>query len=207
MHYLWGYSLSCKWIPQPDEQLQSLQSDCWTVRERVKPDSAANPERQKKKERWTQYVSDEKRRWYRDSCEVYLCDVGSTCITNTIEGQVERQEVLVRGVFCWERGPDQTSALVSYPVISQGQVSEPWPKRHTQWDQTCLCFWTRSVWLCELCDSRAAFREKMVVTVLWKRVALQCHNSDKDHRAGDGSVTLFAQLIRFILRCALPLQI
>lgn len=47
MHYLRGSSLSCKWIPRPDMQLQSLQSDCWPARDKAELDSAAGPERQK----------------------------------------------------------------------------------------------------------------------------------------------------------------
>ncbi len=91
---------------------------------------------------------------------IYLCDICSTCVTNRIERQVEWQEVLVGRSGWWENRPNQASALVSYPVISQGQVSDAWPKKRMTWIVWCLCFyecksafiWTSSGPLCEICN-------------------------------------------------------
>ena len=49
---------------------------------------------------------------------LYLCDMCSACIPYSIEGQVEWHKVLVSRSGCWESRPNQTSALISYPVIS-----------------------------------------------------------------------------------------
>lgn len=142
------------------------------------------------------------RQKYAISSGLYLCDMCSTCITNRIECQVEWHEALIGRSGRWESRPNYTSNFISYPVISQGQVCEAWPKntQHTRvWECKLRFIWTISVTLCEtfplLGHSLAVFREKKVVALLWKSVALQCHSTNIKQRLGEGSITFSIWMI------------
>lgn len=118
-------------IPQPAEQLLHLQPDCCTARERAKYDSAAGPEAKQDGDRdiSSAVTQGTYTREYAISSGLYLSDKCSTCITYTVERQVEWQEVFVGRPGCRKRWTNQASAFNSYPVISQRQVSEAGSKK------------------------------------------------------------------------------
>lgn len=66
-------------------------------------------------------------------CECYLCNMCCPCVTDRIKGQVERQEVLVGRFNGGQSRTDEPSTLVSNPVVSQGQVSEPGGESYQLW--------------------------------------------------------------------------
>lgn len=119
-------------IPQPAEQLLHLQPDCCTARERAKYDSAAGPEAKQDGDRdiSSAVTQGTYTREYAIRSGLYLSDKCSTCITYTVERQVEWQEVFVGRPGCRKRWTNQASAFNSYPVISQRQVSEAGSKKH-----------------------------------------------------------------------------
>lgn len=115
-------------------------------------------------------------RWDTGGPGLYLSDVCSACVANRIEAQVERQESPVGRLGCWESRADETGALVSNPVVSQGQMSEAEPETHMTWIRHASYLWRETFWCFNASQSvcgRALLR-------LWSASQLTCcfHKED-----------------------------
>lgn len=140
MHYLWGYSLSCKWIPQPDEQLQSLQSDCWTVRERVKPDSAANPERQNKKKdehnMWVMKKVDDKETAVRCTCAMWAAPASPI----QLKAKLSDRRFLLEQLFVESAAPIRRALSSPIRLLRRDRwVSLDQRDMHSEIRHVCVC--------------------------------------------------------------------